>query len=333
MPEGTPSQPEPTAHPAGPSGFAGLARRLVTWRWFDRIILIVIGLAAVVVGLETNPHLMASHGDLLHLFDKIILWVFAAEAALKILAGGRRWHDYFRDPWNLFDFSIVVVCFLPLDGQYAAVLRLARVLRTLRVVSAVPKLQLLVGSLLKSLPSMAWVGLLLGILFYIYAVLGVFLFRANDPVHFHDLPRSMLSLFRVVTLEDWTDIMYTQMFGSDQYPPPRLGTYLADPNLGYAYEPKAMPVLGAGYFVSFVALGTMIMLNLFIGVIINSMDEAQAEQEQRQRRKHIENTGQASLSDELAELAHEVESLQHRVKSAYRTALEREKDREEDRGG
>ncbi|MEM9295183.1 MAG: ion transporter [Planctomycetota bacterium] len=319
--------PDPESQGAeAKSPIVAAAHRLVRWPWFDRFILLCIAGAAVLVGLETGPQTVARYGELLHFLDEVVLWVFAAEAALKMLAGGKRWHDYFRDPWNLFDFTIVVVCFLPLNGQYAAVLRLARVLRTLRVVSAVPKLQLLVGSLLKSLPSMAWVGLLLSILFYIYAVLGVFLFRANDPVHFHDLSRSMLSLFRVVTLEDWTDIMYTQMFGSDQYPPPRLHTYAADPNLGYAYEPKAMPVVGALYFVSFVALGTMIMLNLFIGVIINSMDEAQAEQEQRQRRKHLEATGQASLSDELAVLTHEVEALQEKVKAAYRSALDRERE-------
>ena len=82
------------------------------------------------------------------------------EAVLKILSGGGRWYRYFADPWNTFDFLIVVICFMPIDSQYAAVLRLARVLRAMRLITAVPKLQLLVGSLLKSIPSLAYVGML-----------------------------------------------------------------------------------------------------------------------------------------------------------------------------
>ena len=101
-----------------------------------------------------------------------MLWIFVAEAVVKIARHGRRGYRYFADPWDLFDLAIVVACFLPVGGQYAAVLRLARVLRALRLISAVPRLQLLVGSLLKSIPSLAYVGLLLAVLFYIYAVVG-----------------------------------------------------------------------------------------------------------------------------------------------------------------
>ncbi len=236
------------------------------------------------------------------------------EAALKIASHGRHWTRYFRDPWNVFDFLIVVVCFLPVDAHYAQVLRLARVLRALRLISAVPKLQLLVGSLLKSLPSMCYVGLLLGVMFYVYAVIGVFLFRDNDPVHFRNLEMSILSLFRIVTLEDWTDIMYIQMFGSENYP-------FSEQDRGrFEYVSTARPVVGVIYFVSFVMLGTMIMLNLFIGVIIQSMDEAQAEAEHNKRQQHIAETGRISVGDEMAliqrqlkHLADDLERLQKRA--------------------
>ncbi len=297
--------------PPPPPGhtLASRAASVVDHPAFSRTILATILLAAVVVGIETYPQAMARFGTLLHTLDTIIIWIFVAEAALKMLAHGKHWWRYFQDPWNVFDFLIVVVCFLPLDAQYAAVLRLARVLRALRLVSAVPRLQLLVGSLLKSLPSMFYVGILLGLLFYIYAVLGVFLFRGNDPVHFLNLERSLLSLFRVVTLEDWTDIMYTAMYGSERYPPPRIEEYLGHD----WYQPIARPIVGSLYFVSFVLLGTMIMLNLFIGVIIKSMDEAQAEAEAQEREKHIAATGQPSLGDELAMLEHKLDVLRREV--------------------
>jgi voltage-gated sodium channel len=289
-------------------------RAIVESAWFSRAILGLIVFAAVLVGLETYPRLMDRYGKLFHVLDTVVIWLFALEAALKMIAGGRRWYDYFRDPWNLFDFTIVVVCFLPVDAHYAQVLRLARVLRALRLVSAVPKLQLLVGSLLKSLPSMGYVGLLLLIMFYVYAVLGVFLFRENDPVHFRNLELSMLSLFRVVTLEDWTDIMYIQMYGSENYP-------FSEQDRGrYEFSSTARPFVGALFFVSFVMLGTMIMLNLFIGVIIQSMDEAQSEAEHRLRQQHIKDTGHISVGDEMAliqkqlkHLADDLERLQKRA--------------------
>ena len=278
-------------------------KTLVESNAFGNAILGLIVLAAVLVGLETYPAVMERYGKALHALDKIIIWLFALEAALKMAAGGKKWYRYFTDPWNIFDFTIVVVCFLPVDAQYAQVLRLARVLRALRLISAIPKLQLLVGSLLKSLPSMCYVGLLLLVMFYVYAVTGVFLFRDNDPVHFRNLELSMLSLFRVVTLEDWTDVMYIQMYGSDNYP------FSDQDRARYDFEHQPQLFVGAMYFVSFVMLGTMIMLNLFIGVIIQSMDEAQAEAEQAKREEHIKESGSISVGDEIVLIQRQLKAL------------------------
>ena len=162
---------------------------------------------------------------------------------------------------------------------------------------------------------MVYVCLLLFMLFYIYAVLGVILFRANDPVHFGDLWTSFLSLFRVVTLEDWTDIMYLQMQGSDAYRGYNQSV------AGLAMEPKAQPIVGAAYFVSFVLLGTMIMLNLVIGVVLNGMDEAQKEIAERQVHHllHLdEDEGSAAeqrdrriaaLQDQLRKISEELQHL------------------------
>jgi voltage-gated sodium channel len=248
-------------------------KKIETSTWFQNGILGMILLSAVVVGLETSREVMLAAGGLLHALDKIIVAVFVAEVLLKWGARWPRPWDYFRDGWNVFDFLIVVACLIPAGGSAIAVVRLFRVLRVLRLVRVIPRLRLIVVTLLHSLPSMFYVTLLLMMLFYVYAVAGVFLFRKNDPVHFGDLPTAMLSLFRVVTLEDWTDIMYVQMFGSDAIVSyeRKVEEIFAGPH----YHPKAMPVTGALYFVSFVLLGTMIMLNLVIGVVVNSMSEAQ----------------------------------------------------------
>lgn len=294
---------------AVPAGETWIFKRITTSVWFTSFIVGVIVFAGILVGVETFPAVMERHGEMLHTLNTIVLWIFAFEALLKIAAEKNRPWRYFQDGWNLFDFSIVVVCFLPLGGGYVAVLRLFRLLRVIRLISVVPKLQLLVTALLRSLPSMFYVCLLLFLLFYVYAVIGVMFFSGNDPVHFGNLWTSLLSLFRIVTLEDWTDIMYLQMYGSDVY-------------LGYnqsigdqVVTPKAMPLLGAAYFVSFVLLGTMIMLNLVIGVIINGMDDAQKELAEKKvhRLLHASDKASPSRKETVAELKKQLEEISKKL--------------------
>lgn len=257
---------------------------------FQQVMLGVILLSALVVGLETSTEVMRRWGGVLHTLDLLIVGAFSAEIALRLLAQGSRWWDFFRDPWNLFDFLVVALCLLPLELQFAPVLRLARVLRVLRLVTAVPGLQILVSALLKSIPSMAYVGALLGLHFYVYAVAGVFLFRAADPEHFGTLGRALLTLFQVVTMEGWADIMRHQ---------------LASGSLGPA------PLVVVAFFVTFILLGTMIILNLLIGVIMNAMQEAQEE------RAHAEavRQGEASVQQdaEMAAIERDLAALARRV--------------------
>ncbi len=247
-----------------------LCKKIAEAAWFQNFIIGVIVLAGVVVGIQTYPEIEESHHGILHLLDQLILWIFVAEVLIKMVAEGSRPWRYFRDPWNVFDFLIVFVCFLPLNNAgFVAVLRLARLLRVLKLVKALPKLQVIVTALLRSIPSMFYISVLMGMLFYLYAVLGTFMFQANDPVHFHNLQKAMLSLFRVATLEDWTDIMYINMYGCDQY--------------GYGgieamcTAPTAYGWWAALFFSSFVLLATFVIMNLFIGVIMTGMDEATKE--------------------------------------------------------
>lgn len=233
------------------------AKRIVGSRLFRGTIIAVIVFAGVLAGVETNAALVAQHRTLLHTLDAAVLAIFIAEIALKLAAHGRRPLDYFRDGWNVFDFTIVALCLLPVGGPFAAVLRLVRALRLLRLVSALPKLQLLVGALIKSLSSMGYVGLLLGLIFYIYAVTGVHLFGQASPGHFGNLQTALLSLFQMITLDDWMTM--------------------------YDAAQAAAPFAATLYFVSFILLGTMIMLNLFIGIVMNSMAEMHAELDEQKQ--------------------------------------------------
>ncbi|WP_323845655.1 ion transporter [Microbulbifer magnicolonia] len=221
--------------------------RIVAAPLFGQLIIGLILLNGVAVGLETSAWVTERFGSLLAGVNQLILAAFVAEAAIKMAAHGNRPWRYFASGWNCFDFSIIALSLIPAAGPLATLARLVRVLRVLRLVSAFPELRLLVDTLLRSLPSMFHIALLMGIIFYIYGVAGYFLFHEIDPTHWRSLPIALLSLFRIVTFEDWTDIMYTAM--------------------------ETMPWAWL-YFVSFVVMGAFVMINLFIGVVLNNLEEA-----------------------------------------------------------
>ena len=285
--------------------------------YFNRFIIATILLAGVVVGAQTYTNFSQENAQILSFLDRLILIIFTLEASIKILAQGKNPFNYFKNPWNVFDFFIVAACllepFLNLGGAFLPVLRLARILRVLRLVTAIPKLQLLVTCLLKSLPSMFYVSILLFLLFYIYGTMAVFLFGENDPIHFQNLQTSILSLFRVVTLEDWTDVMYINMYGSDQY------GYTAEDLTKWNPVSSESPLWAAVFFVSFVLIGTMIVLNLVIGVIMNSMDESNAEmsikQEIEKRKSNPEpvRDGLHDLQNRMEELSSELKVIKKMI--------------------
>ena len=283
-------------------------------QWFTNFILGVIVLAGVVVGMQTYKEFEVENHALLSTLDTVILWIFVLEAVIKIISKGKRPLDYFKDPWNVFDFTIVVVCFLPIGGKFIPVLRLARVLRVLKLVSAIPRLQILVNAVLKSIPSIGYV-FLLGILhFYIYGCMATFLFSDNDPVHFRNLQTSMLSLFRAVTLEDWTDLMYINMYGSANYGYDE-STYAALANIGITEDKivsTASPLAAGAFFVSFILTGAMIVLNLFVGVMLTGMDEAKKETEiaEAAKRKESENL---DIKEELVQMEQQLREMSQKL--------------------
>ena len=301
-----------------------LCSNIADHKYFQRFILLTILLAGVVVGIQTYKEFAHNHKDVLGLLDAFVLGVFTIEVVIKIGAEGKKPLNYFKNPWNFFDFSIVVACLLepilPINSTFLPVLRLARILRVLKLVTTLPKLQVLVGCLLKSLPSMFYVSMLLGLLFYIYGTMAVFLYSENDPIHFRNLQTSILSLFRIVTLEDWTDVMYINMYGSENY------GYSSQDLEKWNPTSSSSPAGAAFFFVSFVLIGTLIVLNLVIGVIMNSMDESHAEmnvQKEITRRKETPEP----IRDGIDDLHKQLDNLSKEMHVIKRMVEEKSKSR------
>lgn len=225
-------------------------RRLADSPRFQTAILAVIMVNAVIVGLETSPPLLARHATLFHALNLIILLVFIGELAVRLTAHGWRVGTFLRDGWNLFDVVVVALSLLPGVGAFATVARIARVLRVARLVSVSPKLRLIVGTMTRSIPSLAHVSLLLSLLLYLYAVIGVNLFGASDREHWGSLGQALLTLFQMLTLEGWVELQAVSM----------------------RTHPWAWV-----YYGSFVIIAVFVVVNLFIAVVLNNLDEIREE--------------------------------------------------------
>lgn len=270
------------------------SRYIIDKKAFKGFILFLILFSAVLIGMETYSGFASRYRNLLHLLDQIIILCFVVEITLKILAEGKKPWNYFRDPWNVFDFVVVAVCLLPLsDTHYFAVLRVLRVMRILRMITFLPRLRLIVGALLKSIPSMGYVILLITILFFVYAVLGVFVFGSSDPTHFGDLHHAMITLFQIFTLEGWTDIMNLQIYGSAD----KEGMQIV----------SLWPFL---YFASFILIAAVIIMNLFIGIIMNSMEESQ--KELAMELQELANTDKTT-EDQITRLLDRIDELKEEI--------------------
>ncbi len=229
-----------------------ICRRITEWRWFERFIIALIILNAIVLGLETYPAVAIPYESVLLSINHLVLIIFAVEAILKITAAAPVFSRYFGEGWNLFDFCVVVFSLVPQTGEYALIARTVRLLRILRLITAVPELRLIISTLIKSLPGLGNVILLISIVFYIYAIAGYHMFHEHDPFHWGSLGISLITLFRVLTLEDWTDVMYRAM------------------------ELNSFAWM---FFISFVIIAAFIVINLFIAVVINNLHKAQHESE------------------------------------------------------
>ena len=229
---------------------AHLSGRLVNSPWFEFFIIGVIIANGALLGLETSSAIDQAYGSWLHLGNQVALGIFIVQPALKMLALSPRPQRYFRHGWNIFDFLVIVFALIPATGQFAMITRLARLLRVVRLISTIQDLRLIVAALVRSIPSVGHVIMLMSIVVYIYAIMGYHLFHEHDPENWRTLGISVLTLFNIITLEGWTVVMFTAM---QQHP--------------WAWV----------YFVSFVIVGTFVVINLFIAIIINNLDEAKLE--------------------------------------------------------
>ena len=203
------------------------------------VALIVVN--AITLGLETSPTVMAQLGVWLLALDGFILSVFVVEISAKLYA--YRWR-FFRDPWNVFDFVIVAIALIPASGPLA-VLRALRILRVLRLISTVPRLRFVVESLLHAIPGIASIAGLMVLLFYVFAVMATGLFGADHAAWFGTIGKSMYTLFQIMTLESWSMGIVRPVMETHPY------AWL--------------------FFIPFILLATFTILNLFIAIIVNTM--------------------------------------------------------------
>ncbi|WP_435274708.1 ion transporter [Psychrobium sp. nBUS_13] len=222
--------------------------RLKNNKIFELSVVAVIIISALEIGAKTFE-LTDSVVSVTDILDIFITVFFLFELSIRFIAEENK-RGFFKKGWNIFDTIVVVISLIPInDSEMALLARLVRVFRVLRMVSVVPELRILINSLIKAMPQLGYVILLMFIIFYIYAAIGSFMFAQINPVLWGDIAISMLTLFRVMTFEDWTDIQYETM---DVYP------------------------MSWIFYLSFIFFTAFAFLNMVIGIVVNVMEEEHA---------------------------------------------------------
>lgn len=216
---------------------------------FEFIVAGVIILSSLLIGVKTYD-IHADHLSWLTMLDTGVTLFFLTEILLRFIATTHK-KRFLHNAWNLFDTLVVIISLIPIDqSEYVLLARLVRVFRVLRLISVVPELRLLITAFVKALPSMGYVLLLMFILFYIYAAIGSLIFEAINPTLWGDISISMLTLFRIITFEDWTDVMYETM----------------------TIHPWSW-----AYYLSFIFFNAFVFLNMMIGIVIDKMQQENCE--------------------------------------------------------
>lgn len=217
-------------------------------RWFSNLTTIIIIAYASILGFKTLGDVSSTYSTIWHIVDYAVNLYFVFEIAVKMIAE-KKTLNFFKSKWNVFDFVIVVITLLPLESSgYAAVARLMRVFKILRLFTARPELKAILDMLIKAIPAIIDIVILMFIIFYIYAIIGSFVFSELPSGLWKDFLISMLTLFRILTFEDWTDVMYEAM----------------------EVHPWSWI-----YFISFIIIAAFVFFNLFVAVIIGEMQKLQ----------------------------------------------------------
>ena len=245
-------------------------KNLTEESYFQNFITVVIIIAGVQVGMNTDAKLSVRWARELFLIDYTIRIIFTAECLFKIVAEELQPWTYFESNWNVFDFIVVVGSFVSGGGSLIVMLRLLRLLRVLKLMRMLPQLQVIVTALMSGFSSITFISIILLLFFYFFGIIAMILFSTNDPLHFGNLHITMITLFQCSTLDNWSDILYINLYGCDV--------------IGYdeipeqCTQPKAAFITTSLYFIVFVLMGALVLLTLFIGVVATSMEEATEEQ-------------------------------------------------------
>lgn len=258
-------------------GWRGYVERFMARQFTQRFLIILIVINAIILGIETNKEIMALIGDELILIDHAILWIFIAE--IMVLIAARRLL-FFKDPWCIFDFLVVAIALVPATGSLS-VLRALRVLRILRLINKIESMRRVVSALLSSLPGLGSVFGLVMIVFYVAGVIATNMYSAEFPERFGTLGMSFYTLFQVMTLEGW----------SEEIARPVMAIY-----------PSAWI-----FFLIFIFISTFIVVNLFVAVIVDSINSI----------KHSENKkdDDSDIASRLQALHLEIAELKDLIKS------------------
>lgn len=247
-------------------------KKFINSPYFGRIILGVIIFNAFLIGLSTY----IPGSSLIHTLEWVCIWVFVVELALKFYARDSI-KSFFSNGWNIFDIIVVGSAFVPNISTIATLLRVLRVFRVLRLVDGLDELRLIVSVLIKSLSSMVYIALLMTICFYIYAVMGVELFGEGQPDEYGTLHEAFFSLFRSLTCEDWTDLRYDGL-----------------PHRNYWVVTT--------YHVTWIMIGTFLLINLVVGAVLNNYQEVHESEKSKDVDDESLDAKIASLSKELNQL-------------------------------
>jgi voltage-gated sodium channel len=249
---------------------------------FQRAVIATIVFNAALMGIETSAVAMEAAGPLLLGLNKLVQAVFLFEIAVRLTAFWPRLGAFFLDGWNVFDFLIVALSLLPVGGPLANVARLARILRVARLLSVSGELRLIIGTMLRSIPSLGHVAVLLGILMYVYGLFGFYMFKQTDPMHWGSLVLALRSVFQLLTLEGWVEM---QVAVIDRHP----------------FSPI--------FFGSFIVVAVFVVINLFIAVVINNLEKARDEQ----RAEEEDRLPEAALLATVRDLRARLDELESRL--------------------
>ena len=273
-------------------------KTIVESAWFQNAILLVIAFNAVIMGLQTSESLDASIGPFLALLDSVCLSIFIVELGLKFLAFGPR---FFADGWNWFD-SAIVLCSLMSGLAFLKVFRVFRIfrifrtlkalkgLRAMRMASRLGQLRIIVGTIGKSIPGISWSAVLLLLIDYVFALVGTSFFGEAFPDWFGNIGKSFYTLFQVMTLESWS-------MGISR---PVMAVF------GWAWL----------FFVPFVLLTSFVIMNVVVGIVVNSISEVQAELSSGPKAHGPEETPVDAVSprgNDIAELAGRLDAIQKQL--------------------